>query len=1487
MASNRTLDLLHSMSNSLSRGHSSLKAKQYSGPPEFERLEARRMLSVDFNGNGIVDLDDLNALTLVGDLVAGVAVPPAEAKFDLTGDNLVNTADLDKWLADAATINGFGSPYLKGDTDLDGDVDNADLGMAAGSFTGSGGTGRLWSQGDFDGDGDVDNADIGIATGNFTGAGVITLPGDFDITGPSTAVADTTPTITWDASTSVTNNGLEFSISAVDVVISEFLASNSGGLKDGDGDSSDWIELYNGGSTAVDLGGYYLTDDSTDLTKWAFPAGTSLDAGSMLLVFASDKGSEGPIGELHTTFKLSSDGEYLGLIQPDGQTVVHDYSPEFPSQVVNVSYGLSMISNAPTTHVDDLSSMSYWVPTSGNFDSTWADIAFDDSGWSVGAPGIGYENNTGFESLINTPVPSGTTTAYTRFTFNLADVSHISTLSLEMIYDDGFVAYLNGEEVESENAPANPNYQSNADGGIQRSDDVVLDGYVQFDISAFADSLVVGENVLAIHALNRSSSSDMLMIPRLVSAGTQFVEPIEEGFFPEPTPGAPNSESLLGIVADMTFSHDRGYYDSSFDVTITTDTPGAVIRYTLDRSTPSESSGLIYTGPVHVSSTTALRAIAYKTEFWSTNVDTQTYIFISDVMNQPGMSSHIKNDPTWGPLLDDALLALPTVSIVSESDVLTDTVYKENVHEVEMAASFEMFYPDGSRDFQINAGAEFYGNYALRDFSKKSLRLSFKGIYGESKLRYDVFDDGGVDVFDNLLLQAGGHDSLFFKQGTQEWPGNPGPAVAEGTYVRGRWFADRQLEMGQPAPRGRFVNVYFNGEYWGQYNLMERPNAAFMAENFGGDKEDYDALNKGIAIDGDLNAFNAMKSVAASGTYEELQQYLDVENYADYMLAQFYGGNTWDWYPNANWMGARERTPGAGFVFFAWDSDMAIRRAITSNSINNGGPGGMWANISGRFPEFREMMADRAQKYFFNGGMFTPDRVNNDFLALKSEIELSMVAETARWGVESELTSTYDPDDWTTQFQLLENNFFPGRTDIVIDQLKTANILPDIDAPTYSIDGVAQHGGDVIVGDSLTMQAEAEAVIKYTLDGSDPKDPGALTYSTSIHLYESTLVKSRAFDGNEWSALSEALFTTESPLRVTEIMYNPEGSSDDAEFIELKNTSGVAIPIAGVRFDGSVEGIEFTFDPAEPVLGPGEHIVVVRNQIAFAGIYNTAGMRIALGEYDGSDTKLSNGGEQITLVDSAGGLIQQFTYNDTWYPTTDGDGFSLVIIDAAGPVESWDTAAAWQPSSQIGGSPGGDADLDGFVDAADFIALKQSFGMVSGATWGNGDADGDGDVDWYDLQSLIASFGTSVGATPAEAPADVVAEPELVAASVSEVPDADALAIAASALGNRFAAGHHDLPILAAKPANSLLPVNAPGRVGLLSTSISPLLSLSRTGQEVADVLTLAESWWSSDSARHELPEERWMTSLDTDIADKSRKGQLDLPGLDVLAGSK
>src|SRR5262245_34549156 len=72
------------------------------------------------------------------------------------------------------------------------------------------------------------------------------------------------------------------------VVINEFLASNTKGIIDENGDHSDWIELKNTGAAAADLTGWYLTDDAASLTKWQLPA-TSLPAGGYLTVFASGK----------------------------------------------------------------------------------------------------------------------------------------------------------------------------------------------------------------------------------------------------------------------------------------------------------------------------------------------------------------------------------------------------------------------------------------------------------------------------------------------------------------------------------------------------------------------------------------------------------------------------------------------------------------------------------------------------------------------------------------------------------------------------------------------------------------------------------------------------------------------------------------------------------------------------------------------------------------------------------------------------------------------------------------------------------------------------------------------------------------------------------------------------------------------------------------------------------------------------------------------
>ena len=130
------------------------------------------------------------------------------------------------------------------------------------------------------------------------------------------------------------------SIVTPNISINEIMADNDNDvLVDGDGDASDWIELYNGTTSPVNIGDWYITDDATTLTKWQFPANTIIPSGGYLIVWASDKALAPPVGELHTNFKLSSNGEYLGLVSSDGTTIIDEIAPSFPEQSNGVSWG--------------------------------------------------------------------------------------------------------------------------------------------------------------------------------------------------------------------------------------------------------------------------------------------------------------------------------------------------------------------------------------------------------------------------------------------------------------------------------------------------------------------------------------------------------------------------------------------------------------------------------------------------------------------------------------------------------------------------------------------------------------------------------------------------------------------------------------------------------------------------------------------------------------------------------------------------------------------------------------------------------------------------------------------------------------------------------------------------------------------------------------------------------------------------------------------
>jgi len=148
--------------------------------------------------------------------------------------------------------------------------------------------------------------------------------------------------LAWPTPGSANSPATNFIVGATNVIISEFMAKNTFTLADEDGVYSDWIEIHNAGNSTINLNNWSLTDNPAQLTKWRFPA-TNIAAGQFLVVWASDKNRRVPGAPLHTNFKMSDEGEYLALVQPDGVTIATEFAPTFPPQLPDVSFGLPSV----------------------------------------------------------------------------------------------------------------------------------------------------------------------------------------------------------------------------------------------------------------------------------------------------------------------------------------------------------------------------------------------------------------------------------------------------------------------------------------------------------------------------------------------------------------------------------------------------------------------------------------------------------------------------------------------------------------------------------------------------------------------------------------------------------------------------------------------------------------------------------------------------------------------------------------------------------------------------------------------------------------------------------------------------------------------------------------------------------------------------------------------------------------------------------------
>lgn len=948
--------------------------------------------------------------------------------------------------------------------------------------------------------------------------------------------------------------------------------------------------------------------------------------------------------------------------------------------------------------------------------------------------------------------------AFLRAPFVLAAPSRLTSLTLNVRYDDGFAVWLNGVKVAERNAPATLTWNSAATAKRNTASVLLAEA---IDLSGARPLLIAGTNVLAVQLLNASANDgNALFHADLISTHLETGSP---AYLAEPTPGSRNhSRSYIGAVVDTQFGVERGFFDAPFHLEITSTTSGAQVWYSLDGSEPRPGYALPYVSPILIDRTSVVRARAFKDGMEPSRIDTHTFVFLDDVLTQATNGQAPANFPAaWGanrvdygmdPVViakytkaqwREALTQIPTLSLVTEMKNLFDRntgIYANALphgKDWERPGSIELLDPTNAVPgrFQEQCGLRIRGGYTrLPYFVKHSFRVFFRREYGAIKLVYPMFEEEGANRFDTFDLRTSQNYS---------WP-------RETTFSNGRYdtmvhevFCRETLgAMGQPYRRSRYYHLYLNGQYWGLYETDERPEASYGETYFGGIKEDYDVVkcanHEGRftteITDGNFTAWSnlwtrclSMLTNSANPNYfailgsnpdgtrnPALPVMIDVDNLIDFMLEIFYSGDG-DSPLSAhlanvkqnNWFAMRNRSnPDMGFRFL--NSDCEHTLGAPASQVDRTGP---WKDVPGSNvrnfaysnpqyfheelmlnAEYRLRFADHVQRHFFNGGALTPEAATNRFLRKAAQINKAMRAYEARWGDGNSAGTHYSTADWTNTIESIVATWFPKRTAVVLAQLLEDELYPPVAAPGFS-----QYGGDITNGFALTMShCNDSGAIYFTLDGSDPRLVGgavsgaALRYSNSVMIGTGTRVKARVLLGTTWSALVQADFTLPSllPLRITEIMYHPPPptsaevtagftNAEDFEFIELRNVGPATIDLTGVNFS---EGISFTFTGT---LGAGERLLLVKNLAAFVFRYGTVSN--VHGAYAGN---LNNAGERLVLRDALGRPLHDFSYREDWYATTDGLGFSLVILDDTAPASMWGSKNNWRSSSLVGGSPG-------------------------------------------------------------------------------------------------------------------------------------------------------------------------------------------------------
>ncbi len=925
---------------------------------------------------------------------------------------------------------------------------------------------------------------------------------------------------------------------------------------------------------------------------------------------------------------------------------------------------------------------------------------------------------------------------FVRKDFNVADPDLIASVVLDIDYDDAFVAYLNGVEIARANITAvDPTYNTTAftdrEAALYRGESTE-----RYSFSDLSDVIVAGENTLAIQLHNVNGfSSDMSLRPwmsliytaptlegttppqnlsfplsglhtnfKLASSGEvlylfdadgQFVDslssngPVTAGLsvgklqnqaeetrvFTEPSPAAANPDAgFTGVLpGDIVFSQTGGPVDPLVLSLSGVETP-AVIRYTLDATTPTESSP-IYSTPIEIDDNTVVRARVFQDNFLPSPTQTETYLV--DVMHD-----------------------LPIIALAAEPDDFFDEEtgiyafgddYSPDFpylganfwEDWERPIHFALYEVNGS-EYAFDGGVKIFGGWS-RAQAQRSLSIFARGQYGPNEIDYPLFPEQSIDEYQAIVLRNSGNDWLRsnFRDGVM-------------TSLLRNSMLDRQAY--------RPMVAYLNGEFWGIYNLREKVNEHFLASHHGVSPDDINLLeSNGRTIQGDNIAYLQLidfvenNDLTIPSNYNWVEERVDIANMVLYQACQIFFDNT-DW-PGNNIKFWNSSTTKWRWILF--DTDFGFSMSNEFNYFNNSlafalepnGPN--WPNPPWATLLFRRLMENTDYRNRFINQLademnsrFLPERVCEHIDTMAQRIAPEIAGHYLRWGAGPENHS----DNVNTMKTFAERR--PGQVkQHILDQFS----LPSFHALTIQnqqpdqgwvqVNSLTIHESDWS-GDyfaEVPVQVTAIPALGYTFShwlGTVPGTEASLTFaleeaSTLIPVFEA-------------SALA--------PLVINEINYNSNSERPTGDWVELYNYNDFPIDLSNWQLRDSDDSNQFDFAPGTTIEAEG-FLLIVRDRSDFQAIYPD--LPLASGELDFG---LSSDGDEVRLFNQSGSLEDSVKYspNLPWPTAADGEGHTLELIspslDNTLP-ESWSNINQW-------GSPGRRNVLPDSVDDLGIMAYR-------------------------------------------------------------------------------------------------------------------------------------------------------------------------------------